>query len=93
MNSTEYSSNHNSLVVPKNGCQIEAVRNALYAAVRITIRRSPILCNAPTGAVIDYLHCVCQFCEDSIVRERCHVRVGVSMYSYVVPECVECSQK
>jgi len=80
-------------VVPQNGCQVEAIRNTLNAAVRITVRGPPIFCNAPTGAVIDYLHCVCQFREDSIVRERRHVRVGVSMHGNVVPECVERSQK
>jgi len=85
--------NQNSLVVPKDCCQVEAIRNTLNAAVRIPIRWSPIFCNAPTSAVIDYLHCVYQFREDSIVRERRHVGMGVGMHSDVVPECAERSQK
>lgn len=80
-------------MVPKNGRQVETFRNALDAAVRIAIGWSPIFCNAPTSAVIDYLHCVCQFCEDNIVRERRQVGMSVSMHGNVIAECAERSQK
>src|SRR6266850_2247097 len=82
-----------ALMVPKDGRQAEAFRDTLNSPVRIAVGWSPIFCNAPTSAVIDYLHCVCQLGEDDIVRERRQVGMSVSMHRNVVLECVERNQK